>query len=59
MEKYKLLPGTKGIIEIIKKVVAGTFIILAMDSAKMEATSVARNTRTVTPPSIPVISYIK
>lgn len=41
---YKLLPGTNGIIEIIKKVVAGTLIIRARDSLKIEATIVAINT---------------
>ena len=40
--RYKSLPGTNGIIETIRKVVAGTFTILANVSEYIEANTLAR-----------------
>lgn len=40
--RYRLLPGTSGMIEMIKNVGAGTFNIRARDSLYMEATMLAK-----------------
>lgn len=57
--RYRLLPGTSGMILMIKKVVAGTFISLASDSLYIEATMLAKKFCKITFSNGLEIKYVK